>query len=74
MSSGDLISIIINLVVGLYFVVFYPRSLGKRFAGRPVPRGFTLLQKVVPPVGWMIIALTLIYAVSLLLEGIPEGL
>lgn len=66
MSNADLLSVLINLAVGLYFAVFYPRSLQKRFNGPNVPRGFVLLQKVVPPVGWLIIALTLIYAVSLL--------
>ncbi len=68
MSNADLLSILINLAVGLYFAVFYPRTLSKRFGERPAPRGFVMLQKVVPPVGWLIIALTLIYAVSLLLE------
>ena len=66
MTSGDLISILINLAVGIYFAVFYPRSLKKRFGGGSAPKGFVLLHKVVPPVGWLIIALTLIYAVSLL--------
>lgn len=66
MSSGDLVSILINLAVGIYFAIFYPRSLQKRFGGRPAPKGFVLLQKVVPPVGWLIIAITLIYAVTLL--------
>ena len=71
MSSADIISILINLAVGLYFALLYPRTLGKRFGGRPAPRGFVLLQKVVPPAGWLIIVLTLIYALSLLLAGRP---
>lgn len=69
MSSGDLISILINLAVGVYFAIFYPRSLLKRFGGRPAPKGFMLLQKVVPPAGWLIIAITLVYALALLLGG-----
>jgi hypothetical protein len=73
MSNADIISIIINLAVGFYFVVIYPRSLGKRFGDRPAPRAFVLLRKVLPPVGWLIITLTLIYAVSLLLEGSTPG-
>ncbi len=67
MSIGDSVSILINLAVGIYFLYFYPRSIGKRFASRPTPRGFVLLQKVVPPVGGLIIVLTLLYAVTLLL-------
>ena len=68
MSSGEIISIIINLAVGLYFAVIYPRSLSKRFARHTTPPGFLLLQRVVPPVGWLIIVLTLIYAASRLLD------
>lgn len=67
MSIGDSISILINLAVGGYFLYFYPRSIAKRFASHPTPRGFVLLQKVVPPVGGLIIVLTLIYAATLLL-------
>jgi hypothetical protein len=68
MSSGDLISILIILAVGSYFAVYYPRSLQRQFRGRPLPKAFALLQKVVPPVGWLIIAITLIYAVTKLVE------
>ncbi len=67
MSSADIISVLINLAVGLYFAVFYPRSLHKRFRGQTPPRGFLLLQKVIPPVGWLIMVMTVIYALSLLL-------
>ncbi len=69
MSNADLLSILINLAVGLYFALVYPRSLAKRFGGRAAPRGFVVLQKVVPPAGWLIIAITLIYALTLMLEG-----
>jgi hypothetical protein len=71
MNNADLLSILINLGVGLYFAVIYPRSLGKRFGAQPAPRGFVLLHKVVPPAGWLIIVLTLIYALTLLLEASP---
>ena len=69
MSNAELFSILINLAVGLYFAVFYPRTLQKRFGDRPAPRGFVMLQKVVPPVGWLIITLTLVYALTMLFEG-----
>jgi hypothetical protein len=69
MSNAEILSILINLAVGLYFAVFYPRTLQKRFGDRPAPRGFVVLQKVVPPTGWLIIALTLVYAVTILVKG-----
>ena len=73
MSNADIISIIINLAVGYYFARIYPRNLSKRFGDRPAPRAFVLLRKVVPPVGWLIIGVTLIYAVSQLFAGAEQG-
>ncbi|MGM0593687.1 MAG: hypothetical protein ACQETD_04035 [Pseudomonadota bacterium] len=66
MSGGEIFSVVINLAVGLYFAVIYPRSVRKRFSALNRPRAFTLLLKVVPVVGYLIIAMTLIYAVALL--------
>lgn len=66
MNSGTIISILINLAVGIYFAVIYPRSVQKRFSEQSRPRAFTLLLKVVPLVGYLIIAMTLIYSVALL--------
>lgn len=68
MSTGDIISILLNLAVGSYFAFIYPRSVQKRFQGtQRVPRGFILLRRVIPAVGYMIIALTVAYALALLL-------
>ena len=69
MSNADLFSIVINLVVGAYFAVIYPRSVQKRFGDGPLPRGLQLLLRFVPPAGWLIIALTLIYMFTRLLSG-----
>lgn len=66
MSSGDILSILINLAVGIYFAFIYPRSVRKRFTSQTAPRAFTMLIKVVPMVGYLIIGLTVIYAVALL--------
>lgn len=66
MSSGDIFSILINLAVGIYFAVIYPRSVRKRFTEQATPRAFVLMLKVVPVVGYLIIAMTLIYTVALL--------
>lgn len=66
MSTGDIVSILINLAVGTYFAVIYPRSVRKRFTAQTAPRAFTLLLRVVPVVGYMIIGMTIVYAVALL--------
>ncbi len=66
MSAGELLSILINLAVGVYFAIFYPRSVRKRFSAQNEPRAFTLLLKVVPPAGYLIIAMSLIYAMALM--------
>ncbi len=71
MSNGDIVSILINLVVGIYFAVYYPRSVRKRFTDRSTPRAFTLLLKVVPLLGYLIIGMTVIYTVALLTGMIP---
>jgi hypothetical protein len=65
-STGEWISILINLVVGIYFAVYYPRSVHKRFSSHTMPRAFIMLVKVVPVVGYLIIGLTIIYTVAML--------
>lgn len=72
MSSGEIVSILINLAVGIYFAVIYPRSVKKRFSALNRPRAFTLLLKVVPPVGYLIIAMSLVYAVALMFGWIQS--
>lgn len=68
MSNGDIISIVLNLLVGAYFAFIYPKSVQKRFnSAQQVPRGFVLLRRVIPAVGYVIIVLTLTYAAALLL-------
>jgi len=73
MSNADIISIMINLAVGFYFSIIYPRNLSKRFGDNPIPRVFVLLRKVVPVAGWLIILFTLIYAVTQLIGGAAKG-
>lgn len=74
MSSGDIFSIVINLAVGVYFAIIYPRSVRKRFNGpTPPPRAFTLLYKVVPVVGYLIIVMTVIYTVALVTGMVQSG-
>jgi hypothetical protein len=73
MSSGEIVSILINLAVGIYFAVIYPRSVQKRFTSQSMPRAFTLLLKVVQPVGYLIIAMSVIYAAALLFGWAQSG-
>jgi hypothetical protein len=72
LSSGELISILINLAVGIYFAVYYPRSVHKRFSSHTMPRAFIMLVKVVPMVGYLIIGLTIIYTVAMLTGLAPK--
>lgn len=72
MSGGELLSILINLAVGIYFAIIYPRSVKKRFSSHTMPRAFTLLLKVVPLAGYLIIAMSLIYAVALLFGWVQK--
>lgn len=72
MSGGELLSILINLAVGIYFAILYPRSVRKRFTSHTMPRAFALLIKVVPAAGYLIIGMSLIYAVALLFGWVQK--
>ncbi len=72
-STGELLSIFINLAVGIYFAVYYPRSIHKRFTSHTMPRAFIVLVKVVPMVGYLIIGLTMIYTIAMLSGMAPKS-
>jgi hypothetical protein len=72
-STGELLSIFINLAVGIYFAVYYPRSIHKRFTSHTMPRAFITLVKVVPMVGYLIIGLTMIYTIAMLSGMAPKS-
>lgn len=72
-STGELLSIFINLAVGIYFAVYYPRSIHKRFTSHTMPRAFIMLVKVVPMVGYLIIGLTMIYTIAMLSGMAPQN-
>lgn len=74
MNSGDMISIFLNLAVGAYFAFVYPRSVKKRFqSAAQVPRGFVLLRRVIPAVGYLIMVMTLAYALALIMGWTGTG-
>ncbi len=59
MSEGVLLSVVINLVVGVYFVYFYPRSVTRRLP--QLPPVFQFLFRTVPVIGYLLILFTLGY-------------
>ncbi len=69
MSSGELISILINIGVGLYFAYYYPRDLQKRLGAGRIPPLFALLLRILPPIGWALILGSVGYACARLLFG-----
>ena len=62
MSSGEIISIIINITVGIYFAHFYTRSVHKKMGVGKLPPFFSIMIKIMPPLGYLLIIGTLIVA------------
>lgn len=60
MGGGELLSLLINIGVGAYFAWYYPRSVRGKLDR--MPRIFSVLNKVLPPLGYLLIALSVIYA------------
>lgn len=65
MTAGTAFSLLVNIAVGIYFARFYPRQVAKSFRGRPVPPFFAGLAKVLTPLGYLLIAGSVGYAVWL---------
>ena len=61
MSVGELLSALINIAVGVYFIRFYPAFAKRRFQGRRLPPLFAFLVKALPVVGYVLIAGTVFY-------------
>jgi cellobiose-specific phosphotransferase system component IIC len=62
-STGLLLSLAINLLVGAYFVWFYPRSVHRQFSGRQVPPAFSILLRILPPAGALLMLASVLYAI-----------
>jgi len=60
MGGGELLSLLINIGVGAYFAWYYPRSVRGKL--ERMPRIFTVLNRVLPVVGYLLIVLSVIYA------------
>jgi hypothetical protein len=61
-SAGEIISLLVNLGVGLYFAVFYPRQVRRRLGSGPLPPFFAIITPVVRVVGYLVLGGTAIYA------------
>lgn len=60
MGGGELLSLLINVGVGAYFAWYYPRSVrGKLDRMPPI---FTVLNRVLPVVGYLLMGLSVVYA------------
>lgn len=69
MSWSEWIAVAINILLGAYFIRYYPRTLERMFGARPMPRGFVLLRLVVKYAGIIALAGTALY-VGLRLTGL----
>lgn len=61
MTSGVLLSVVINLAVAIYFIHFFPRSLKRKMPQEAMPPFFRIMQTVIPLLGYLLIAGTFIY-------------
>jgi hypothetical protein len=68
MRAGEWISLVINLGVGIYLAWFYPRTLRRKLGAGRMPPLFKLLLWTAPPLGYFIVAGTLLYS-ALRLSG-----
>ena len=63
LSGGEYISAVLNLLIAAYLIYYYPRSVQRQFQGRPTPPLFRLLSRVIPVVGYLLAAGTIVYVV-----------
>lgn len=67
MSNGAIISVLINLILGGYFIYIYPRSVTRRLP--ELPPLFRFLFRTVPIIGYLLILATLGYVGWVLFYG-----
>ncbi len=66
MSGGELLSLLINIAVGIYLAWYFPASLRGKLDR--MPRLFTVLNRLLPPLGYLLIIASLVFA-ALRLSG-----
>ncbi|GAB4293741.1 MAG: hypothetical protein Kow0096_09550 [Thiohalomonadaceae bacterium] len=60
MGGGELLSLLINIGVGAYFAWYYPRSVRGKLERMPMI--FTLLNRVLPVLGYLLMVGSVVYA------------
>ena len=73
MSTGEIVSLLVNLGVGLYFAVYYPRQVRRRLGAGPLPPFFAVVTPMVRVVGYLVLAGTAIYAI-LRFAGVTQSI
>lgn len=68
LSAGEWISVLINLAVGLYLAVYYPRKVAKLGPPERIPPAFKWLARVLGPAGYLLMLGTLLYVAYRLLD------
>lgn len=63
MTTGLLLSLIINIGVGYYFAFVYPNQMRKRFPAVEPPPAFRYLAAVLKPLGLLLIAGSIAYGI-----------
>lgn len=61
MSTGEALSLLINIGVGIYFAWFYPRHVRRQLGSGGLPRGFAVAVAVLQPLGVALIIGSLFY-------------
>lgn len=61
MKTDLIFPLLVNVLVGVYLVWFYPRSVRRNFPDGQIPRGFALLMKLMPLFGGALIVTSLIW-------------
>ncbi len=59
MGGGEALSVLINIAVGAYFAWYFPRSVRGKLDR--MPRIFTVLNRVLPVVGYLLMAASIVY-------------
>ncbi len=67
MTGGEIVSLLINIAVGVYFAWYYPRSVHGKLDR--MPPLFATLNRILPPFGYVLILSGLAYG-ALRLSGL----
>jgi hypothetical protein len=60
-TPGEIVSIAINIAVGIYFIHYFPRNLKRKIPAESMPPFFAIMLTIIPLLGYLLLAATLIY-------------